>query len=274
MTLPPWHLHLDVWLALGSAAAAYLIAVTRHARAEGRPVDAHQLRLFLGGVALLWVASDWPVHDLSERYLYSIHMVQHMVFTLLAAPLLVAGVPAWLYRSWLRPAPVATVFRFFTRPLMGIIVFNGVLLFVHWPSVVEASVSSELTHFALHVLIVGSALLMWWPIVSPLPELPPIAPPGQMLYLFFQSIAPTIPASFLTFGHTVLYPAYATFPRIWGVSALDDQMVAGLLMKLVGGLILWSVIAVVFFRWAKRERADDDLAAARWHEQMRVEPSR
>ena len=61
-----------------------------------------------------------------------------------------------------------------------------------------------------------------------------------MMYLFAQSLAPTIPASFLTFGHTLLYPVYGTFPRIWGISALNDQLIAGLLMKLVGGLILWG----------------------------------
>ncbi len=77
-----------------------------------------------------------------------------------------------------------------------------------------------------------------------------------MLYLFLQSLAPTIPASFLTFGDHPLYPVYATFPRIWGISALTDQLVAGLLMKLVGGAILWGFIAVVFFRWHDREQRD------------------
>jgi putative membrane protein len=98
--------------------------------------------------------------------------------------------------------------------------------------------------------------VMWWPVLSPLPELPALSPPSQMLYLFVQSLAPTIPASFLTFGTEPLYPVYATFPRIWGVDALTDQLVAGLVMKLVGGAILWVVIAVVFFRWAQQERTE------------------
>ena len=79
-------------------------------------------------------------------------------------------------------------------------------------------------------------MVMWWPVVSPLPEMPPLTPPAQMLYLFLQSLAPTIPASFLTFGQTPLYPIYETFPRIWGISALTDQLMAGLIMKLVGGV--------------------------------------
>ena len=102
--------------------------------------------------------------------------------------------------------------------------FNGVLFFSHWPAVVELSVTSELAHFGLHVLLVGSALVMWWPIVSPLPEMPPLPAPGQMLYLFLESLAPTVPASFLTFGTRPLYPVYATFPRIWGIGVLTDQL--------------------------------------------------
>jgi putative membrane protein len=97
---------------------------------------------------------------------------------------------------------------------------------------------------------------MWWPVMSPLPEMPALSPPGQMMYLFFQSLAPTIPASFLTFGHSPLYPVYAMFPRIWGIEALEDQLIAGLLMKLGGGLILWGFIVTIWFRWYARDARD------------------
>jgi len=276
VTLPPWHAHVDVWVLLGSVVAAYLIACRRHEERTGEATPRRRRVLFLSGMAVLWIASDWPIHDLSERYLYLVHMVQHMLFTLLAAPLLVTGIPAWLWRDVLRPAPVRRVFAFLTRPVVALIVFNGVLLFTHWPAVVEAAVGSELTHFLLHVLVVGSAVIMWWPVVSPLPELPPMSPPGQMLYLFFQSLAPTIPASFLTFGHRPLYPVYETFPRIWGIGAMTDQLIAGLIMKLVGGMILWGVIAVVFFRWGNREEREG-WDALRWRDvdaDIRAELSR
>jgi putative membrane protein len=212
---------------------------------------------------VLILGASWPMHDLAERYLYSMHMVQHLAFTLVAAPLLVAGTPAWLWRAILRPRPVGVAFAFLTRPVVALAVFNGLLLFTHWPEVVDASVGSEWVHFGLHVLIVGSAVVMWWPVLSPLPERPALPLPGQMLYLFLQSLAPTIPASFLTFGSTLLYPVYGTFPRIWGLSALDDQLIAGLVMKIGGGLILWGFIAVIFFRWAERERTGWDALAHR-----------
>jgi len=254
--LPAWHVHPDVWLLFGSIIAAYLIAGRRHERATGEATEPRKRRLFLLGMGVLWLGADWPIHDLAERYLYSMHMTQHLLFTLVAAPILIAGMPVWLLRELLAPAPVRRVFRFMTRPLVALIFFNAVLLFTHWPEVVAASVGSELVHLGLHVLIVTSALVMWWPVMSPLPEMPSLPPPGQMLYLFLQSLAPTIPASFLTFGHTPLYPVYATFPRIWGIDALTDQLIAGLIMKLLGGLLLWGVIAVIFFRWYNQEQRD------------------
>jgi putative membrane protein len=254
--LPPWHAHPDVWALFGSIVAFYLLACRRHLRETGEVTPVRRTRLFVLGMAILWVGADWPIHDLAERYLYSVHMAQHILFTLVAAPILIAGMPPWLLRRLLAPRPVMAVFRVITRPLVALILFNGVLLFTHWPAVVTVSVHSEWLHFGLHVLLTGSALAMWWPIMSPLPELPALPAPGQMLYLFLQSLAPTIPASFLTFGDHPLYPVYEAFPRIWGMSALTDQLVAGLLMKLVGGAILWGFITVVFFRWHAREQRD------------------
>jgi putative membrane protein len=248
--------HPSVVVVLGAVAVGYLRAAARHERATGEALEPRRRALFLGGVTALFAGASWPIHDLAERYLYSVHMVQHMLFIFLGAPLLLAGMPPWMWRALLRPAWIRAAWSFLTRPVVALIVANGVLLFTHWPEIVTLSVHSELAHFSLHALLLGSAVVMWWPVLSPLPELPPMSPPGQMLYLFFQSLAPTIPASFLTFGTQPLYPVYAAFPRIWGIDALSDQLVAGLVMKLVGGAILWVVIGVVFFRWARQEQTE------------------
>ena len=254
--MPSFHVHLSVLVVLGGLLAVYLRAAAVHHRETGEGLEPRRRRLFLGGVAALFVGASWPVHDLAEGYLYSFHMVQHMLFLFLGAPLLLAGTPAWMWRAVVRPAPVRVVWSVLTRPLVALVLANAVLLFTHWPEVVALSVRSEPAHFSLHTLLLGSAIVMWWPVLSPLPEFPALSPPGQMLYLFFQSLAPTIPASFLTFGTTPLYPVYADFPRIWGIQPLTDQMIAGLVMKLVGGAILWVVIAVVFFRWGRQEETE------------------
>src|SRR5918995_7435192 len=105
--MPAWHPHLDVWLLLGGLWVAYLVAVRRHRATRAEAKDRRRrTTLFSFGMACLWFGADWPVHDLAEGYLYSAHMVQHMVFTLVAAPLLIAGTPAWMWRAVLSPRPL------------------------------------------------------------------------------------------------------------------------------------------------------------------------
>ena len=253
----PWdfHLHWDVWLVLGTVAVAYVMALKRWMgpaeRAEATQV---QKVSFFAGLAIMWIAADWPIHDISEKYLFSMHMVQHTLFSLVAPPLILLGMPAPLLRKMLRPVMGAV--RFFTRPLIAFALFNLVIVVTHWPPVVDTSVTVGPVHLGVHLLLVFSSLTMWWVVVSPLPELPSLSPPGKMLYLFGQSILPTVPASFLTFASSPLDESYATAPRLWGISAVTDQMVAGLIMKIGGGLLLWSVIALLFFKWYANEQKD------------------
>jgi putative membrane protein len=129
-------------------------------------------------------------------------------------------------------------------------------VFTHWPNMVDASVHNEWAHFGLHSFLVVTAMIMWMPVLSPVMELPRLSYPGQMMYLFLQSLVPTVPASFLTFGSRPLYHVYETFPRIAGISALGDQRVAGLIMKIIGGIILWVVIINIFFKWYTLEKTD------------------
>jgi putative membrane protein len=178
--------------------------------------------------------------------------------------LVLVGMPAWMLRGLLRPRPVQAVVRQLTRPLIALLFFNGVIVLTHWPSWVDLTLRSEPFHFFSHVLLTGSAMCMWWPVLSPLPEMPTLSYPMRMVYLFLQSIVPTVPASFLTFGSTPIYHFYATVPRIWGLSALTDQRIAGLEMKLLGGAILWTVIAVIFFTWYRQEQGTEGWDALEW----------
>jgi putative membrane protein len=111
-------------------------------------------------------------------------------------------------------------------------------------------------HFLVHVALVGTAVLMWWPILSPLPELPRLSYPLQMGYLFVQSLLPSVIAAFLTFSDGVFYKFYDAAPRIAGITAVEDQQFAGFVMKIIGSLILWGFIAFAFFRWYAQETAE------------------
>jgi putative membrane protein len=253
---PGWTAHPDVWLIVGMLAAGYAIAMTRLGPrvAPTRPIATRfQVVCFGLGLAAVWIASDWPIHDIAERYNYSVHMVQHLVFTMVAAPLLLLGTPAWLARWILGPRPLLRVVRTLSRFVPALLIFNVVLVVTHWPWMVNESLQSGLVHFALHVVLFVSSLIVWLPVVSPLPEVPRLQPVLRMLYLFTWSIVPTVPASFLTFGASPLYKFYEHVPHLFGLSTLEDQQLAGLIMKIAAGLLLWLVIAVVFFRWAAEE---------------------
>jgi putative membrane protein len=255
-----WHPHVDVWLLVAGLLIAYFWALRsvgpRHVEPFEFTATRRQKTWFVLGCAVIFIASDWPIHDLAERYLYSVHMVQHLLLTLVAVPLLLLGMPAWMWRAILRPRWLMSTARTLARPLVALIIFNGVLVFTHWPVVVTAAVHHHLLHFGIHVLLVFSAVVMWTPVLSPIIELPRLSYPGRMLYLFLQSLVPTIPASFLTFGDRPLYHVYESFPRLWGISAHTDQLVAGLIMKIAGGAILWGAIGVMFFRWFELEHRE------------------
>ena len=255
-----FHPHPDVWVLVILLTTGYALALKRLGPSRavpGRPpATARQQVLFFSGVFSLWLGADWPVHDLSEDYLFSVHMVQHMLFTFVAPPLMLLGLPQWLLRTLLAPAPVMRAVSFLTRPVVALILFNGVVAITHWPSLVDLSLRYEFVHLAIHTVLFTSATLMWSPVVAPLPELARLTPPAKMFYLFLQSILPTVPASFLTFADGPIYRFYASVPRVWAAfDPVTDQRVAGLIMKLGGGLLLWSVIAVLFFRWSSREES-------------------
>lgn len=256
-----WKAHPDVWLMVVLLVGGYVYALRRWGPEKvppGEPlVTRKQLGFYLAGVATLWLGSDWPMHELSEEYLFSAHMVQHTLFSLVAPPLLLMGVPKWLLRMTISSARAMSVARVVTRPLIALLSFNIVIAVTHWPVLVNLSLRSEPAHFGLHVVLFTTATLMWWPVVDRLPELSRLSPPGKMVYLFLQSIVPTVPASFLTFADSPVYRFYETVPRLWGIGVITDQQVAGLIMKIGGGLLLWLVIAYVFFRWnADEERGD------------------
>jgi putative membrane protein len=199
------------------------------------------------------------MHDLAEQSLYWIHMVNHMVLTLVAPPLLVLGFTRPMADHVLERFRVLGWLRPLCRPAPAFVIFNFGLIATHWPDAVALSLRNELAHFAIHAFLFLSAGLMWMPVTSPTPAIPRIVPPMQLLYLFLNSILPIVPAGFLTFSEIPLYPAYGNSSLAFGLSPVADQTIAGLIMKIVGTLILWVVMAFIWFRWASEEKRWDRL---------------
>jgi putative membrane protein len=253
-----WHLHPDVVLLCVTLLGAYFYAINvlRPRLSDAGRVKHKQVALFCSGVLTIFIATGTPIHDLSEQYLLSVHMLQHLLLTLVAPPLLIAGVPSWLWRAMLAGKHVLPVARIVLHPLVTFGVFNFLVVVTHLPVVVDYALREHWFHFFVHAALVTSALMMWWPVVGGFEELPRLSYPLQMTYLIAQSLLPAVIASFITFSQTAVYDFYAEAPRVWGISAVEDQQIAGGLMKTTGTLILWSFVAVAFFKWYAKEEAE------------------
>lgn len=269
-----YQFHPEVWLivaaGIGFGFYATRVIGPKVVPAGESVVTAAQKRYFGLAMFLLWLASDWPMHDISEEYLYSVHMVQHLLITLVVPPLLLLAIPEWLARLVVSSdGESGTWVRRWSRPVVAGLLFNVIVAFTHLTWVVNTSIEVGLFHYFVHLVVFVSALLMWQPVVSPLPELR-VTPPGQVIYLFLMSVLPTVPGAFLTFAEGALYEVYDHDVRLWGLDITSDQQGAGLIMKLGGGTYLWIIIAFVFFRWAgksedrtqgtivRRRTSDDD----------------
>ncbi len=250
-----WEARPDVWLLIGSLALGYWWSVSRlrvklpgEIPAPSRAVCAK----FGSGLAILWLAVDWPMDRLGDDFLFSAHMVQFLLITLVSAPLLVQGVPGWLQLEL--PRPIIAILRYMARGPGALGVFQVVLVGTHLPAVVSLYTSNSLVHFSLHALWILAGCLFWLPLVGEEPVLRPLPNPLKVVYLIAASIVPTVPAGFLTWAQSPIYESYAAAPRVWGLSAVQDLQISGLVMKLGGGLILWIWILKVYVSWASSER--------------------
>ena len=254
-----WTIHPSTVLGLALLGALYLWRARRPPTGSGAPGPARRAAFFAGLFAI-FTALNGPLHDLSDYYLFSAHMVQHLVLTLVVPPLLIAGTPGWMLRPLLAVRPIAAAARWLTRPTHCFLIFNVVVAAWHLPPLYNLAMAHHAVHILQHLMFMSAAVLMWWPFLSPLPELPRLAYPGQMLYCFLMSIPMSIVSIYIVYADQALYPAYASAPRIWGISPMDDQLIGGLIMWIPGGLFFYAVMTVVFFKWAGR--GVDDTAGA------------
>ena len=260
--LPAWHPHFDVWLVLGTIGFAYWYLTARVQpilRPLAPPPSGGEKTSFYTGLFLVTVVSSWPMHDLAETSLYWVHMTNHLVMTLVVPPLMLLGLTRQMSDHILGHRLILPWLKYLARPGAAFAIFNLGMVASHWPDAVALSLRNELAHFLIHSFLFLSGLLMWIPVVSRSTVVPRLRPPARMIYLLLNSILPTIPASFLTFSHVPIYPAYGDSALAFGLSAVEDQTIAGLIMKLGGTLLLWAVISITWFKWANDEKRWDQI---------------
>jgi cytochrome c oxidase assembly factor CtaG len=207
-----------------------------------------QLAFHIGTlVGLLALVS--PLDALGDEYLFSAHMVQHLLLMFVSAPLWLVGTPGWLVDGII-PNKLDGPIKRLAAPIPAFVTFVCVMWFWHIPSVYEMAQESDAVHICEHLTFIGAALIGWWPVVgAATSRFPKPEPPVRMLYLFLLAVPCTALAAVLTFARTPLYPFYITAPHIFGLNALQDQHLGGLLMWLPTHMILLLAMAITFLKW-------------------------
>ena len=222
-------------------------------------------------LSVLAVTGDWLTHALKKHSTLVEKNIDALSGLLqlnkAERALLLYGTPGWLIRPlFVRWPALLFVGRVLTKPLVAFGLFNTVFLGYHVPSLYDAILASEALHAAAHLAFIVTALITWWPVLGPLPDLLPRLPyPGQMLYLFVQTQPAQILGAMLTFADSALYRPYVAAPRVWeSVTPLVDQQLGGLVMWVGGGTFFLGVFVAVFLRWAQlNERAESQGAPSR-----------
>jgi putative membrane protein len=231
---------------------AYVLCLVYDRRAASRVKQV----AFTAGVLTMFIALATPLDTLADEYLFTAHMVQHLMLTLIAAPMLLVGTPDWMLRDVLRATHLTSFVRWARHPLVAFFGFNIVFSLAHVPAFYELTLASAPLHALEHLVFVGTAMLMWMPVLSPVPDIAaPYPPLGQVLYLFLQTVPASLVGALLSATSTPFYPTYVLAPRISGLSPIDDQQLGGLIMWVGSGLYFLLATAVVFFAWAGREEA-------------------
>ena len=214
--------------------------------------------LYCTGVAAMFFALTSPLEKLGDTYLFSLHMLQHLLLLLVTPPLMLAGMPPDLMQRFLDRPRVARLERILGRPLVAWILGMGTIWIWHWPALYNAALLDENIHILEHLCFLVTATIFWWPILAPV-ESRRLQPLATIPYLFAAAAASSALGIILTFSQPGLYPAYVTpvdrygalslIRDTWGLTLAVDQQLGGLFMWVPGSLVYLSAILVGLARW-------------------------
>jgi putative copper resistance protein D len=267
-----WSLEPLVMLPLLAAAIAWLWAVRRvDAAHPGNPVPRRRTVAFIAGLAAIAIALLSGI----ERYdttLFSVHMVQHLLLTLVAAPLIALGAPITLAlrtasprlrRGVILPILHSRVLRVVAFPVVAWVLFAGVMWASHFSPLFDLALENPLVHDAEHALFLGSALLFWWPAVGLDPSPWRLSHPARLAYVFLQMPQNTFLAVVILNAAAPLYAHYATLSLPWAPTPLADQRLAGSIMWLAGDGLFIAAVAAILAGWMRRDERDTAIAERR-----------
>lgn len=235
-----------------------------------RPLTARAALFVLGDVVLL-IALVSPLDTLGDIYLFSAHMLQHLLLVLVVPPLLLLGVPPRLFERLLRWAPARRAERLLGRHVLAWALGMGTLWAWHAPALYEAALGNEGVHIVQHLSFLVAATIFWWPVVAPAP-LRRLSSLGAVPYLLASSVTSSVLGVILTFAPPGVYPSYLHpidtlgILRLarggWGLTAHTDQQLGGLLMWMLSSPVYLAALIAALARWYSEPEADAEIIAA------------
>lgn len=253
-------LHPGAWIAILFVAGGYAAVI----RTRRYAVTRRQAWCFIGATVVLVVALTWPVADLAAHWLLVALVAQRLLLMLAFPPLFIAALPRLFVARVTRSALVDAVAGACSRPVPAAIVVTVVAVGTLTVPAVDAQASSAVVRGAFDLVLIGSGLVLWSPVLHPVPGTEPLSALGQAGYLVVQSILPSFLSIVWIFARHPLYPAYAHHGRVLGLSPVLDQQLSGFEAKLLTIFVLWAVAFVIVARAERRSEADENGEPLTW----------
>lgn len=259
----------------------YVVTIQRYRFAGTKPISKKESFLFLFTVMLLYIIKGSPI-DLLGHLMFTFHMVQMAFLYLLIPQLLISSIPVWMWEKLLSYPIVKSIFRFFTRPLVALILFNGIFSFYHIPIIFDFVKTNVWFHSLYTGLLFLLAIFMWWPLINKLDNQNPLSGLKKVGYLFADSILITPACALIIFNNNPMYETYTNVdlwiqslhlcvpedivsslkissPDIFNfMSAQYDQQTGGVVMKILQEIIYGIVLYRLLMEWYRKEQVESD----------------
>lgn len=213
--------------------------------------------LFYSGLTITYLAVGSPLDQIGEQFLFSAHMLQHMLLIYCASTLFIYGTPAWLIDWLLKPVAITRTMRVLTHPACGGLLFTFVYTIWHVPALYEAALQDKRIHILEHWTMFSLGLIMLWPYLTNSSLVPRRSYGVRMVAIFLLMVGQLPVFAFLSFAGEAIYPTYEWAPRIIDLDPLNDQILGGIIMKVVNMGFSLTILGISFYHWAKSEEKDD-----------------
>jgi putative membrane protein len=264
-------------------AVYFLLTVKFKSRFPGsEPLTKSQGILFVLSMLTLYAIKGSPI-DVMAHLMFYIHMIQMAFLVLVVPPLFIWGIPNWMWRKALNVKVIHNVFTLFTKPIIALILFNGLFSFYHVPMIFDRVMQNAALHAGYSILLFIVAIFMWWPLINKLPEQQRLSGLVKVGYIFADGILLTPACALIIFANDPLYTTYSD-PHVWGqmmslcvgtanfnslnlsgpqlfssMSLLHDQQTGGVIMKIIQEIIYGLMLGQVFFEWYKKDQEESKM---------------